>query len=114
MITPCYRVVFRTTEAIQQKTSEQLSPLPTSISLSPFKTSQKSQKKGEEKKTEPMLPELSLVPALRISDKVKGELIELNPGCRYISPELLILPVRKPSFPNVMVTDHKLYSFKQS
>lgn len=114
MITPCYRVVFRTTEAIQQKTSEQLSPLPTSISLSPFKTSQKSQKKGEEKKTEPMLPELSLVPALRISDKVKGELIELNPGRRYINPELLILPVRKPSFPNVMVTDHELYSFKQS
>ncbi|XP_017313574.1 guanine nucleotide exchange factor DBS isoform X7 [Ictalurus punctatus] len=63
-------------EAIQQKTSEQLSPLPTSnsavISLSPFKTSQKSQKKGEEKKTEPTLPELSLVPAMRNSDKVKG------------------------------------------
>ncbi|XP_060754846.1 guanine nucleotide exchange factor DBS isoform X2 [Neoarius graeffei] len=62
-------------EAIQQKTSEQLSPLPTSnsavISLSPFKTSQKSQKKGEEKKTEPTLPELSLIPAMRNSDKVK-------------------------------------------
>lgn len=73
-------VLFRTAEAIQQKTSEQLSPLPTSnsavISLSPFKTSQKSQKKGEEKKTEPTLPELSLVPAMRNSDKVKGELVE--------------------------------------
>lgn len=73
-------VLFRTAEAIQQKTSEQLSPLPTSnsavISLSPFKTSQKSQKKGEEKKTESTLPELSLVPAMRNSDKVKGELVE--------------------------------------
>ncbi|XP_053471021.1 guanine nucleotide exchange factor DBS isoform X1 [Ictalurus furcatus] len=63
-------------EAIQQKTSEQLSPLPTSnsavISLSPFKTSQKGQKKGEEKKTEPTLAELNLVPAMRNSDKVKG------------------------------------------
>ncbi|XP_027012037.2 guanine nucleotide exchange factor DBS isoform X10 [Tachysurus fulvidraco] len=59
-------------EAIQQKTSEQLSPLPNSISLSPFKTSQKNQKKGEEKKTEPALPELSLVPAMMNSDKVKG------------------------------------------
>ncbi|XP_026787751.1 guanine nucleotide exchange factor DBS isoform X5 [Pangasianodon hypophthalmus] len=65
-------------EAIQQKTSEQLSPLPTSnsgISLSPFKTSQKSQKKGEEKKTEPTLPELSLVPAMRNSDKVKDDTV---------------------------------------
>lgn len=74
-------VLLRTTEAIQQKTSEQLSPLPTSnsavISLSPFKTSQKSQKKGEEKKTESPLPELSLVPTMRNSDKVKGELVEM-------------------------------------
>lgn len=71
-------VLSRTAEAIQQKTTEQLSPLPTSnsavISLSPFKTSQKSQKK-----TEPTLPELSLVPAMRNSDKVKGELFETSP-----------------------------------
>lgn len=73
-------ISLRTAEAIQQKTFEQLSPLPTSnsavISLSPFKTSQRSQKKGEEKKPEPTLPELSLVPAMRNSDKVKGELVE--------------------------------------
>ncbi|GAA6089188.1 guanine nucleotide exchange factor DBS isoform X1 [Tachysurus ichikawai] len=62
-------------EAIQQKTSEQLSPLPNSISLSPFKTSQKSQKKGEEKKSEPSLPELSLVPAMMNSDKVKDDAV---------------------------------------
>ncbi|XP_027012030.2 guanine nucleotide exchange factor DBS isoform X5 [Tachysurus fulvidraco] len=62
-------------EAIQQKTSEQLSPLPNSISLSPFKTSQKNQKKGEEKKTEPALPELSLVPAMMNSDKVKDDAV---------------------------------------
>ncbi|XP_046693203.1 guanine nucleotide exchange factor DBS isoform X6 [Silurus meridionalis] len=63
-------------EAIQQKTSDQLSPLPTSnISLSPFKTSQKSQKKGEEKRTESGFPELSLVPAMRNSDKVKDETV---------------------------------------
>ncbi|XP_053332717.1 guanine nucleotide exchange factor DBS isoform X7 [Clarias gariepinus] len=61
-------------EAIQQKTSEQLSPVPNSnngvISLSPFKTSQKSQKKGES-----ILPELSLAPAIRNSDKVKEDTV---------------------------------------
>ncbi|TSK17918.1 Guanine nucleotide exchange factor DBS [Bagarius yarrelli] len=60
-------------EAIQQKTSEQLSPLPTSVSLSPFKTNYKSQKKAEEKKSESTLPELNLVPAMRNSDKVKDD-----------------------------------------
>lgn len=74
------------------------------ISLSPFKTSQKSQKKGEEKKTEPTLPELSLVPAMRNSDKVKGELFEtffLNPGAALnsnnLKSEMLMLLVWKVS-----------------
>ncbi|KAF5909222.1 guanine nucleotide exchange factor DBS isoform X3, partial [Clarias magur] len=64
-------------EAIQQKTSEQLSPVSNNavISLSPFKTSQKSQKKGEDKKTESILPELSLAPAIRNSDKAKEDTV---------------------------------------
>ncbi|XP_017313569.1 guanine nucleotide exchange factor DBS isoform X4 [Ictalurus punctatus] len=85
-------------EAIQQKTSEQLSPLPTSnsavISLSPFKTSQKSQKKGEEKKTEPTLPELSLVPAMRNSDKVKGPPVSLS-RARWLSTSSLVQAKRR-------------------
>ncbi|XP_060715937.1 guanine nucleotide exchange factor DBS isoform X1 [Tachysurus vachellii] len=81
-------------EAIQQKTSEQLSPLPNSISLSPFKTSQKSQKKGEEKKTEPSLPELSLVPAMMNSDKVKGPPISLSRD-KWLSTSNLVQAKRR-------------------
>ncbi|XP_053471023.1 guanine nucleotide exchange factor DBS isoform X3 [Ictalurus furcatus] len=85
-------------EAIQQKTSEQLSPLPTSnsavISLSPFKTSQKGQKKGEEKKTEPTLAELNLVPAMRNSDKVKGPPVSLS-RARWLSTSSLVQAKRR-------------------
>ncbi|XP_027012033.2 guanine nucleotide exchange factor DBS isoform X9 [Tachysurus fulvidraco] len=81
-------------EAIQQKTSEQLSPLPNSISLSPFKTSQKNQKKGEEKKTEPALPELSLVPAMMNSDKVKGPPISLSRN-KWLSTSNLVQAKRR-------------------
>ncbi|XP_062865453.1 guanine nucleotide exchange factor DBS isoform X3 [Trichomycterus rosablanca] len=64
-------------EASQHK-SEQLSPLPTSntmISLSPFKNSQKNQKKGEEKKIEFGVPDLSIAPSSKNSDKMKEEIV---------------------------------------
>ncbi|XP_076839378.1 guanine nucleotide exchange factor DBS isoform X4 [Brachyhypopomus gauderio] len=64
-------------EASQQKTSEQVSSLPSSnsavISLSPFRSNQKSQRKGEEKRAEFVVPDAILAPSLRNTDKVKDE-----------------------------------------
>uniref|UniRef100_A0A3B4D608 Mcf.2 cell line derived transforming sequence-like a n=1 Tax=Pygocentrus nattereri TaxID=42514 RepID=A0A3B4D608_PYGNA len=60
-------------EASQQKTSEQVSPLPNAvISLSPFKTNQKTVKKGEEKKVETTVPDSGLAPSSKNTDKIKG------------------------------------------
>ncbi|XP_035390742.1 guanine nucleotide exchange factor DBS isoform X3 [Electrophorus electricus] len=65
-------------EARQQKTSEQFSSLLSSngavISLSPFRSNQKSLKKGEEK-AELVVPDSASVPALRSADKVKDETV---------------------------------------
>uniref|UniRef100_A0A3B4D666 Mcf.2 cell line derived transforming sequence-like a n=1 Tax=Pygocentrus nattereri TaxID=42514 RepID=A0A3B4D666_PYGNA len=59
-------------EASQQKTSEQVSPLPNAvISLSPFKTNQKTVKKGEEKKVETTVPDSGLAPSSKNTDKIK-------------------------------------------
>ncbi|XP_017554541.1 guanine nucleotide exchange factor DBS isoform X9 [Pygocentrus nattereri] len=60
-------------KASQQKTSEQVSPLPNAvISLSPFKTNQKTVKKGEEKKVETTVPDSGLAPSSKNTDKIKG------------------------------------------
>ncbi|XP_072513538.1 guanine nucleotide exchange factor DBS isoform X10 [Salminus brasiliensis] len=62
-------------KARQQKTSEQVSPLPTSnsavISLSPFKNNQKTVKKGEERKVDLCVTDSGLAPS-KNTDKVKG------------------------------------------
>lgn len=68
-------------EARQQKGSDQISPItPTSssLTLSPFKTNQKTFKKGEEKKTEPTTPDPSTAALLKNNDKVKGQSALLN------------------------------------
>ncbi|XP_066517251.1 guanine nucleotide exchange factor DBS isoform X2 [Hoplias malabaricus] len=61
-------------EASQQKTSEQVSPSSTVISLSPFKASQKNIKKGEEKKAE-TVPDSGFAPSSKNMDKVKDEAV---------------------------------------
>ncbi|XP_049326130.1 guanine nucleotide exchange factor DBS isoform X2 [Astyanax mexicanus] len=67
-------------EASQQKTSDQVSPLPTSnsssvISLSPFKTSQKTVKKGEEKRVEISVTDSGFAPSSKNTDKLKDEAV---------------------------------------
>uniref|UniRef100_A0AAY4EM75 Guanine nucleotide exchange factor DBS n=1 Tax=Denticeps clupeoides TaxID=299321 RepID=A0AAY4EM75_9TELE len=63
-------------DASQQKTSDQIFPLPStntgSISLSPFKSSQKSIKKGEEKKAESAGPDTYASSSPKSTDKAKG------------------------------------------
>uniref|UniRef100_A0A671MV05 Guanine nucleotide exchange factor DBS-like n=1 Tax=Sinocyclocheilus anshuiensis TaxID=1608454 RepID=A0A671MV05_9TELE len=59
-------------EASQQKSSDQLTPTSTSLTLSPFKTNPKTLKKGEEKKTEPTAADSSTATLLKNNDKVKG------------------------------------------
>ncbi|XP_072513532.1 guanine nucleotide exchange factor DBS isoform X4 [Salminus brasiliensis] len=65
-------------KARQQKTSEQVSPLPTSnsavISLSPFKNNQKTVKKGEERKVDLCVTDSGLAPS-KNTDKVKDEAV---------------------------------------
>ncbi|XP_016151145.1 guanine nucleotide exchange factor DBS-like [Sinocyclocheilus grahami] len=60
-------------EASQQKSSDQLTPTSTSLTLSPFKTNPKTLKKGEEKKTEPTAADSSTATLLKNNDKVKDE-----------------------------------------
>ncbi|XP_056099757.1 guanine nucleotide exchange factor DBS isoform X7 [Rhinichthys klamathensis goyatoka] len=59
-------------EARQQKSSDQLTPTSSGLTLSPFKTNPKSLKKGEEKKTEPTAADPSNPALLKNNDKVKG------------------------------------------
>ncbi|XP_059410547.1 guanine nucleotide exchange factor DBS isoform X12 [Carassius carassius] len=62
-------------EARQQKSSDQISqltPTNTSLTLSPFKTTPKTLKKGEEKRTEPTAADPSTAVLLKNNDKVKG------------------------------------------
>ncbi|XP_016346539.1 guanine nucleotide exchange factor DBS-like isoform X5 [Sinocyclocheilus anshuiensis] len=62
-------------EASQQKSSDQLTPTSTSLTLSPFKTNPKTLKKGEEKKTEPTAADSSTATLLKNNDKVKDETV---------------------------------------
>uniref|UniRef100_A0AAY4EMF3 Guanine nucleotide exchange factor DBS n=1 Tax=Denticeps clupeoides TaxID=299321 RepID=A0AAY4EMF3_9TELE len=66
-------------DASQQKTSDQIFPLPStntgSISLSPFKSSQKSIKKGEEKKAESAGPDTYASSSPKSTDKAKEETV---------------------------------------
>ncbi|XP_039543737.1 guanine nucleotide exchange factor DBS isoform X11 [Pimephales promelas] len=59
-------------EARQQKSSDQLTPTSSSLTLSPFKTNPKSLKKGEDKKPEPTAADPSNPALLKNNDKVKG------------------------------------------
>ncbi|CAM4478161.1 unnamed protein product [Leuciscus chuanchicus] len=56
----------------RQKSSDQLTPTSSSLTLSPFKTNPKTLKKGEEKKTEPTAADPSTPALLKNNDKVKG------------------------------------------
>ncbi|XP_059410543.1 guanine nucleotide exchange factor DBS isoform X8 [Carassius carassius] len=65
-------------EARQQKSSDQISqltPTNTSLTLSPFKTTPKTLKKGEEKRTEPTAADPSTAVLLKNNDKVKDETV---------------------------------------
>ncbi|XP_050966508.1 guanine nucleotide exchange factor DBS isoform X3 [Labeo rohita] len=62
-------------EASQQKSSDQLTPASTTLTLSPFKTNPKTFKKGEEKKTEPTAADPSSAALLKNNDKVKDETV---------------------------------------
>ncbi|XP_026102581.1 guanine nucleotide exchange factor DBS-like isoform X3 [Carassius auratus] len=65
-------------EARQQKSSDQISqltPTSTSLTLSPFKTTPKTLKKGEEKKTEPTAADPSTAVLPKNNDKVKDETV---------------------------------------
>ncbi|XP_056099754.1 guanine nucleotide exchange factor DBS isoform X4 [Rhinichthys klamathensis goyatoka] len=62
-------------EARQQKSSDQLTPTSSGLTLSPFKTNPKSLKKGEEKKTEPTAADPSNPALLKNNDKVKDETV---------------------------------------
>ncbi|XP_073699407.1 guanine nucleotide exchange factor DBS isoform X8 [Garra rufa] len=59
-------------EASQQKSSDQLTPTSTTLTLSPFKSNPKTLKKGEEKKTESPAADPSTAALLKNNDKVKG------------------------------------------
>lgn len=65
-------------EASQQKSSEPLTPTSTTLIMSPFKTTQKTHKKGDEKKTEPTVADPSATSLPKNSDKVKGLSTLLN------------------------------------
>ncbi|KAL1281932.1 hypothetical protein QQF64_000735 [Cirrhinus molitorella] len=62
-------------EASQQKSSDQLTPTSTTLTLSPFKTNPKTFKKGEEKKTESPAADPSSAALLKNNDKVKDETV---------------------------------------
>ncbi|XP_039543674.1 guanine nucleotide exchange factor DBS isoform X1 [Pimephales promelas] len=62
-------------EARQQKSSDQLTPTSSSLTLSPFKTNPKSLKKGEDKKPEPTAADPSNPALLKNNDKVKDETV---------------------------------------
>ncbi|KAA0721929.1 Guanine nucleotide exchange factor DBS [Triplophysa tibetana] len=62
-------------EASQQKSSEPLTPTSTTLIMSPFKTTQKTLKKGDEKKTEPTVADPSPTPLPKNCDKVKEETV---------------------------------------
>ncbi|XP_056627689.1 guanine nucleotide exchange factor DBS isoform X5 [Triplophysa dalaica] len=62
-------------EASQQKSSEPLTPTSTTLIMSPFKTTQKTHKKGDEKKTEPTVADPSATSLPKNSDKVKEETV---------------------------------------
>ncbi|XDV15537.1 hypothetical protein PO909_015599 [Leuciscus waleckii] len=59
----------------RQKSSDQLTPTSSSLTLSPFKTNPKTLKKGEEKKTEPTAADPSTPALLKNNDKVKDETV---------------------------------------
>ncbi|XP_072513536.1 guanine nucleotide exchange factor DBS isoform X8 [Salminus brasiliensis] len=86
-------------KARQQKTSEQVSPLPTSnsavISLSPFKNNQKTVKKGEERKVDLCVTDSGLAPS-KNTDKVKdaGAHITLN-RVKWLSTSSLLQAKRR-------------------
>ncbi|KAI7810607.1 putative guanine nucleotide exchange factor DBS [Triplophysa rosa] len=61
--------------ASQQKSSEPLTPTSTTLIMSPFKTTQKTLKKGDEKKTEPTVADPSTTSLPKNSDKVKEETV---------------------------------------
>ncbi|XP_056627669.1 guanine nucleotide exchange factor DBS isoform X2 [Triplophysa dalaica] len=61
--------------ASQQKSSEPLTPTSTTLIMSPFKTTQKTHKKGDEKKTEPTVADPSATSLPKNSDKVKEETV---------------------------------------
>ncbi|XP_077102422.1 guanine nucleotide exchange factor DBS isoform X17 [Siphateles boraxobius] len=56
----------------RQKSSDQLTPTGSSLTLSPFKSNPKTLKKGEEKKTEPTAADPNTPALLKNNDKVKG------------------------------------------
>ncbi|XP_073699406.1 guanine nucleotide exchange factor DBS isoform X7 [Garra rufa] len=62
-------------EASQQKSSDQLTPTSTTLTLSPFKSNPKTLKKGEEKKTESPAADPSTAALLKNNDKVKDETV---------------------------------------
>ncbi|XP_059410546.1 guanine nucleotide exchange factor DBS isoform X11 [Carassius carassius] len=86
-------------EARQQKSSDQISqltPTNTSLTLSPFKTTPKTLKKGEEKRTEPTAADPSTAVLLKNNDKVKdaGPHITLT-RVRWLSTSSLLQTKRR-------------------
>ncbi|XP_056099756.1 guanine nucleotide exchange factor DBS isoform X6 [Rhinichthys klamathensis goyatoka] len=83
-------------EARQQKSSDQLTPTSSGLTLSPFKTNPKSLKKGEEKKTEPTAADPSNPALLKNNDKVKdaGPHISLT-RVRWMSTSSLLQTKRR-------------------
>ncbi|XP_077102418.1 guanine nucleotide exchange factor DBS isoform X13 [Siphateles boraxobius] len=59
----------------RQKSSDQLTPTGSSLTLSPFKSNPKTLKKGEEKKTEPTAADPNTPALLKNNDKVKDETV---------------------------------------
>ncbi|XP_063068217.1 guanine nucleotide exchange factor DBS isoform X2 [Engraulis encrasicolus] len=87
-------------DAIQQKASDQVSPVPASnngsISLSPFKNSQKSLKKGEEKKAEVVVADSNTGSSPKPTDKTKdtGPPVTLS-RVRWLSTSSLLQAKRR-------------------
>ncbi|XP_039543730.1 guanine nucleotide exchange factor DBS isoform X9 [Pimephales promelas] len=83
-------------EARQQKSSDQLTPTSSSLTLSPFKTNPKSLKKGEDKKPEPTAADPSNPALLKNNDKVKdaGPHISLT-RVRWMSTSSLLQTKRR-------------------
>ncbi|XP_077102421.1 guanine nucleotide exchange factor DBS isoform X16 [Siphateles boraxobius] len=80
----------------RQKSSDQLTPTGSSLTLSPFKSNPKTLKKGEEKKTEPTAADPNTPALLKNNDKVKdaGPHISLT-RVRWMSTSSLLQAKRR-------------------